>query len=251
MHPIRIIPCLDIKNKKVVKGTKFLQLQQVGEPLDFAKNYNKQQADELVFLDITATNQSRDTLVELSSELAKEVFIPFTVGGGISTATMAEKIVKAGADKVSINSAALKNPYLITQISEQFGSQCVVLAVDVKKKGQKWIVYSNAGEINTGRDVMEWVEEAYEKGVGEILLTSMDKDGTKEGYDNQIIRKLSQKFSIPIIASGGGGKLQHFLDAVQIGKADAILAASVFHYGIFSIKQVKEFLQKHQIAIRL
>ena len=251
MHPIRIIPCLDIKDKKVVKGTKFLQLQQVGEPLEFAKNYNSQQADELVFLDITATNQNRDTLVELSSELAKEVFIPFTVGGGISTAKVAEKIVKAGADKVSINSAALQDSRLITQISEQFGSQCVVLAVDVKKKGEKWIVYSSAGKVNTGRDVVEWVEEAYEKGAGEILLTSMDKDGTKEGYDNQILKRLSEKFSIPIIASGGGGELQHFLDAVQIGKVDALLAASVFHYGIFSIRQVKEFLQKNQIAVRL
>lgn len=251
MHPIRIIPCLDIQNGKVVKGENFMHLKQVGSPLELAKKYNEQQADELIFLDITATNQNRDTILDLASELAKEVFIPFTVGGGIASAKLAETIIKAGADKVAVNSAALKDSSLITKISEQFGSQCVVLAVDVKKLGDDWIVFSNAGTKNTGRKAVEWVAEACELGAGEILLTSMDKDGTKSGYDNEINRLLSEKFSIPLIASGGCGKLEHFLEAVQLGKADAILAASVFHYGTFSIQQVKEFLHKNKIPVRL
>jgi cyclase len=251
MHPIRIIPCLDIKNGEVVKGEKFLHLKNIGSPLELAKKYNRQQADELVFLDITATNQKRDTLVDLASKVAKEIFIPFTVGGGIASAHLAEVIIKAGADKVAVNSAALKEPRLITQISEQFGSQCVVLAVDVKRKGDDWVVFSHAGEKNTGRGVVEWVEEAWQRGAGEILITSMDKDGTKSGYDNEINHLLSDKFPIPLIASGGCGKLEHFLEAVKVGKADAILAASVFHYDIFQIQEVKKFLWNNKIPVRL
>lgn len=251
MHAIRIIPCLDIQDGKVVKGEKFLHLKQVGCPLELAKKYNQQQADELVFLDITATNQNRDTLLDLAKQVAREVFIPFTVGGGIASPQLAEQIIKAGADKVAVNSAALKDPKLITQISEQFGSQCVVVAIDVKKDKDDWLVFSNAGQKNTGRQAVAWAEEALENGAGEFLLTSMDKDGTKSGYDNDINSLISEKFSIPLIASGGCGKLQHFVDAVKVGKADAILAASVFHYGQFSIKQVKECLKKNNISTRL
>ena len=251
MHAIRIIPCLDIQNGKVVKGENFIRLKEVGQPLELAKKYNIQQADELVFLDITATNQNRETLVELASKVAKEIFIPFTVGGGISSCRLAANIIKAGADKIAINSAALKNPELLTQISEQFGSQCVVLAVDVKKQGSNWIVFSNAGKKNTGRDAIEWIAEAQQKGAGEILLTSMDKDGTKNGYDNDINCLISEKFSIPLIASGGCGELSHFLDGVTKGKADALLAASLFHYDTFTIRQVKEFLDKNQVQVRL
>ena len=251
MHAIRIIPCLDIQNGKVVKGENFIRLKEVGQPLELAKKYNIQQADELVFLDITATNQNRETLVELASKVAKEIFIPFTVGGGISSCRLAANIIKAGADKIAINSAALNNPELLTQISEQFGSQCVVLAVDVKKQGNNWIVFSNAGKKNTGRDAIEWIAEAQQKGAGEILLTSMDQDGTKNGYDNDINCLISEKFSIPLIASGGCGELSHFLDGVTKGKADALLAASLFHYDIFTIRQVKEFLDKNQVQVRL
>ena len=251
MHAIRIIPCLDIQNGKVVKGENFIRLKEVGQPLELAKKYNIQQADELVFLDITATNQNRETLVELASKVAKEIFIPFTVGGGISSCRLAANIIKAGADKIAINSAALKNPELLTQISEQFGSQCVVLAVDVKKQGNNWIVFSNAGKKNTGRDAIEWIAEAQQKGAGEILLTSMDQDGTKNGYDNDINCLISEKFSIPLIASGGCGELSHFLDGVTKGKADALLAASLFHYDTFTIRQVKEFLDKNQVQVRL
>ncbi len=251
MHPIRIIPCLDIKDAKVVKGKNFVHLKNVGDPLELAKNYNRQQADELIFLDITATNQNRDTLIDLASSVAKELFIPFTIGGGISSATLAEKIIKAGADKVSINSAAIQTPNLINQISEQFGSQCVVLAIDVKKKNNTWRVYSHAGKKDTEMDALEWAEQAQSRGAGEILLTSMDKDGTKDGYDLEITRLISEKLSIPVIISGGCGKLEHFVEAVLQGKADAILAASVFHYGIFSIKEVKQFLQKSSIDVRL
>ena len=251
MHPIRIIPCLDIKDAKVVKGKNFVDLKNVGEPLELAKDYNKQQADELVFLDITATNQNRDTLIDLASSVARELFIPFTIGGGISSTILAEKIIKAGADKVAINSAAIQNPNLINQISEQFGTQCVVLAIDVKKKNNTWRVYSHAGKKDTGMDALEWAKEVQTRGVGEILLTSMDKDGTKDGYDLEITRLISKKLSIPIIISGGCGKLEHFVEAVLQGKADAILAASVFHYGTFSVKEVKHFLQKNAIDVRL
>lgn len=251
MHTIRIIPCLDIQDAKVVKGKNFHNLQTVGCPLELAKKYNEQQADELVFLDITATNQNRDTLLDLAKEVAKKVFIPFTVGGGIASPKIAEQIIKSGADKIAINSAALKNPYLITQISQQFGSQCVVLAMDVKKQGKDWLVFSNAGKINTGLSALEWAQEAVERGAGEFLLTSMDKDGTKSGYDNELSCLFSEKFSIPLITSGGCGKLQHFLQAVEIGKADAILAASVFHYGELTIRQVKEFLKENRISVRL
>ena len=251
MHAIRIIPCLDIQNGKVVKGENFLHLKKVGCPLELAKKYNIQQADELVFLDITATNQNRATLLDLAKQVARAIFIPFTVGGGISSPKLAEQIIQAGADKVAVNSAALKNPKLITQISEQFGSQCVVLAMDVKKEKDDWLIFSNAGQKNTGRKAIEWAQEALESGAGEFLLTSMDKDGTKSGYDNDINRLISEKFSIPLIASGGCGQLQHFVDAIKVGKADAILAASVFHYGQFSITQVKKFLKKNNIPTRL
>ena len=205
------------------------------------KRLLKQQADELIFLDITATNQNRDTLIDLASSVARELFIPFTIGGGISSVMLAEKIIKAGADKISINSAAIKTPNLINQISDQFGSQSVVLAMDVKKNNNTWRVL----------DALEWAEEVQSRGAGEILLTSMDKDGMKDGYDLEITRLISEKLSIPVIISGGCGKLEHFVEAVLQGKADAILAASVFHYGTFRIKEVKQFLQKHSIDVRL
>ena len=251
MHPIRIIPCLDVKDGKVVKGKNFVNLKEVGDPLKLASDYNKQQADELIFLDITATNQKRDTLIALASKVARELFIPFTIGGGISSLKLAASIVKAGADKVAINSSAVKTPELINQISEQFGSQCVVVAMDVKKQKNSWRVYVNAGTKDSGLDALEWAEECASRGAGEILLTSMDCDGTKQGYDLSITRLISEKLGIPIIISGGCGKLSHFVEAVEKGKADAILAASVFHSGQYTIPEVKQFLQKNQISVRL
>ncbi len=247
----RIIPCLDIKNGRVVKGTSFAQLRDAGDPLELAQLYNDQSADELVFLDITASQEKRKTTLELASHLARVLFIPFTIGGGISTVEEIRELVTAGADKVSINSSALLNPSLITEGANRFGSQCIVVAIDVKKKKNHWEVFSHGGTRGTGFDAYQWALEAERRGAGEILLTSMDADGQKKGYDLAITSKISRALNIPVIASGGGGQLHHFKEALEAGAADAVLAASIFHYGQYSVSEVKQYLHAQHIPVRL
>tara|TARA_S200000501_G_scaffold54907_1_gene44974 strand:+ start:31490 stop:32251 length:762 start_codon:yes stop_codon:yes gene_type:complete len=247
----RIIPCLDVKGNKVVKGVNFINLQVEGDPVEMASKYSEQGADELVFLDITATLESRNNVVDLVEEVAKKVFIPFTVGGGVRKINDINQLLNAGADKVSINSAALKNPGLLDEASKIFGSQCIVLAVDVKKNNSNWGVYSHGGSKKLNMDAIQWIKEAENRGVGEILLTSMDTDGTQGGTDLDLIKKVSEMVSIPVIASGGIGALDHFKKAFEVGLADAVLAASVFHRDIFSIIEIKNFLKKNGIQIRL
>jgi len=247
----RIIPCLDVDQGRVVKGIKFKNIKDAGDPTELAVFYNKEGADELVFLDITASHEKRKTIVDVVKKVSSNVFIPLTVGGGIQNSIDMELMLEAGADKVSINTAAVNNPKLINICSKQFGSQCVVVAIDVKKiNNNKWFVYTHGGRTETEIDAFEWVKEVQERGAGEILLTSMDRDGSHEGYDNELLNKVNTIVSIPVIASGGAGKLQHFLDAIIKGMADAVLAASTFHYGKFSIKETKDFLKKNNINIR-
>ncbi|MBR1696832.1 MAG: imidazole glycerol phosphate synthase subunit HisF [Anaerovibrio sp.] len=251
MYTKRIIPCLDVKGGRVVKGTNFVGLRDAGDPVELARRYDKERCDELVFLDITASNEQRDTIVQVARDCASQVFIPFTIGGGIRTPEDMRKMLKAGADKTSVNSAAVKNPDIIRQGAEIFGRQCVVLAVDAKKTGEdKWEVFVNGGRTPTGIDVIDWVKKGTELGAGEILLTSMDADGTKDGYDIPLTRAVSEAVDVPVIASGGAGKMEHFYDVLTMGKADAVLAASVFHYGQFTIRQVKEYLRDRGIEMR-
>lgn len=247
----RIIPCLDVKDGQVVKGIRFENLVREGDPVELAARYSDEGADELVFLDITATLESREHVVELVRKVAKKVFIPFTVGGGIRTIEDILQILEAGADKVSINSAALKDPQIIQDASERFGSQCIVLAVDVKRERNSWYVYSHGGTSPTDKKAVNWVVEVVSRGAGEILLTSMDADGTQNGVDLEITHRVSQAVDVPVIASGGIGKLSHFKDAIIIGEADAVLAASVFHRNIFSIEQVKTYLANKEIPVRI
>jgi len=248
----RIIPCLDVKDGRVVKGTNFVGLRDAGDPVDLAAVYDREMADELVFLDITASSDERNTMVDVVHRTAGEVFIPFTVGGGIRTVDDIRKMLQAGADKVSVNTAAIKNPQLIADGAARFGRQCIVLAVDARQVGfEKWEVYINGGRTPTGIDVLEWVRKAVDLGAGEILLTSMDKDGTKDGYDIPLTRLVSETVDVPVIASGGAGELQHFYDVLTAGKADAVLAASVFHYGQFKVRQVKEYLRQRNLEVRL
>ena len=247
----RIIPCLDIKAGRVVKGTSFLGLRDAGNPIQLAQSYNEQSADELVFLDIAASLENRGTTIELATKLARELFIPFTIGGGISSLDHIADLVTAGADKISINSSALKNPDLITEGAKRFGSQCIVVAIDAKQVGDHWEVFSHGGTRSTGKNAFEWAQEASDRGAGEILLTSMDADGHKNGFDNPLNSKVSTMLSISVIASGGGGTLEHFRDAIQLGKADAVLAASVFHYGTYTVSEVKQFLRTSGIPVRL
>ena len=252
MHTKRIIPCLDVNNNRVVKGTNFVNLRDAGDPVEVAKAYNKAGADELVFLDITASSDHRHTVTDLVRRVAEQVFIPFTVGGGIRTVEDMRKMLKAGADKVSMNTAAIKDPSIIKEGAEKFGNQCIVLAVDAKRNGENsWEVYINGGRTPTGIDCLEWVKKAVSLGAGEILLTSMDADGTKNGYDIPLTRAVSEAVNVPVIASGGAGKLEHFYEVLTEGKADAVLAASVFHYGEFSIRQVKEYLKSRGVEVRL
>jgi len=252
MYTKRIIPCLDVKDGRVVKGTNFIGLRDAGDPVELASFYDRELADELVFLDITASAEDRNTMVDVVERTATEVFIPFTVGGGIRTVEDIRKMLKAGADKVSLNTAAVKNPGLITEGAGRFGRQCIVLAVDARQVGRaKWEVYINGGRTPTGVDVLEWVAKATALGAGEILLTSMDRDGTKDGYDIPLTRAVSEKVNVPVIASGGAGELEHFYEVLTAGKADAVLAASVFHYGQFSVRQVKEFLRARNVEVRL
>ncbi len=247
----RIIPCLDIKDGLVVKGIRFKQLQIAGDPLDLAKRYNSEGADELVFLDITASEEKRKLMVDLAERIAKHVFIPFTIGGGITSIEDIEMILKRGADKISMNTAAVKNPGLIGQAAERFGSQCIVLAMDVKQVSKGcWKVYILGGKERTSLDAVEWARQAVSLGAGEILLTSMDTDGTLDGFDLEITRMISEAVSVPVIASGGGGKMHHFKDALTLGKADAVLAASVFHYDEIRINDLKRYLSEKGIPVR-
>ncbi len=251
MVKVRIIPCLDVKDGRVVKGINFIDLIDAGDPVEQAKHYSENGADEICFLDISASLENRDTMVNVVKKTANEVFIPLTVGGGISSINNIQALLKAGADKVSINSAALKNPDLIRESSEYFGNQCIVVAVDAKKTNNDWFVYSHGGTKNTGIFALDWIEKVEKFGAGEILLTSMDKDGTKSGFDIDLLSKVSEFLKIPLIASGGVGKLEHFYEGVKKGKADALLAASVFHFNEISIKEVKNYLLKKNISTRL
>lgn len=253
MHTVRIIPCLDVNNGRVVKGVNFVNLTDAGDPVAVAAAYDKAGADEVVFLDITASSDGRKTVVDMVRSVAKEVFIPFTVGGGIRTVEDFKEILREGADKVSVNSAAIKRPELIKEAADIFGSQCVVVAIDAKRREpfDGWNIYLNGGRVDTGIDAVTWAKKAESLGAGEILLTSMDCDGTKNGYDIELTRTISEAVSIPVIASGGAGKLEHFKDAVTEGKADAVLAASLFHFKELEIKEVKEYLREEGISVRL
>ncbi len=253
MYAKRIIPCLDVKNGRVVKGVNFVNLIDAGDPVECAKVYDKAGADELVFLDITASSDARGTVVDMVRAVAREVFIPFTVGGGIRSVEDFRKILNAGADKVSVNSAALKRPELISEAADKFGSQCVVCAIDAKRRadGNGWEVYLNGGRVNTGKDALKWAREAEELGAGEILLTSMDCDGTKAGYDVELTRAVSENAKIPVIASGGAGTMKHFLDAFRLGKADAVLAASLFHFREIEIMDLKRYLAANGESVRM
>lgn len=248
----RIIPCLDIKGGRVVKGVKFVGLRDAGDPVETARAYQAQGADELAFLDITATNEERATIEDVVRAVAAEIFMPLTVGGGIRSIADVRRLLNAGADKVSLNTAAVANPALINESAEHFGNQCVVIAIDVRKNadGSGWDVVTHGGKKSANRDAVQWAVEVAQRGAGEILLTSMDADGTKNGYDLAITRAVSEAVNIPVIASGGAGTLQHLLEAVTEGKADAVLAASIFHFGEFTIGQAKQYLKDHGVAVR-
>lgn len=248
----RIIPCLDIKDGTTVKGTNFVNLREAGDPVELGKAYSEQGADELVYLDITASHEGRKTFTALVERIAREINIPFTVGGGINELSDVERLLNAGADKVSINSAALRRPKLIDEIASHFGSQVCVVAVDAKDEGDgAWRCYLNGGRIPTERDLFDWTKEANDRGAGEILFTSMNHDGVKQGFANEALRRLSDTLSIPVIASGGAGTKEHFLDVFTQGHADAALAASVFHFGEIPIPELKQYLHKNGISIRL
>ena len=247
----RIIPCLDIKDGRTVKGINFVGLRDAGDPVELAAKYAMEQADELVFLDISATEQKRKTLADLVLRVAAAIDIPFTVGGGISSISDVEILLKNGADKVSINSAAVKNPDLINKLSAKFGSQCIVVAIDAKQKDGKWKVHLVGGKVPTELDLFDWAKEAQLRGAGEILFTSMDHDGTKEGFANEALARLSENINLPIIASGGAGKVTHFINTFIEGKADAALAASVFHFGEISIPELKKKLKEERVIVRI
>ena len=247
----RIIPCLDIDKGRVVKGVNFINLMDAGDPVEIAKAYDKIGADEIVFLDITASSDGRKTAVDILHRASEQVFIPLTVGGGIRSADDFRELLSAGADKIAVNSAAIKNPSLITEAAAKFGAQCVVLAVDAKRNAAgSWDVYLNGGRVNTGLDAIEWIEKAVSLGAGEVLLTSMDKDGTKSGYDIELTRRAAEAVNVPVIASGGAGKMQDFADVLTEGKADAALAASLFHFGEIEMKDLKEYLAARGIPVR-
>lgn len=252
MYAKRIIPCLDVKNGRVVKGVSFVDLRDAGDPVECAVAYDKAGADELVLLDITATHEGRGTMIEIVERVAKTVFIPFTVGGGIRTTEDFKELLRAGADKISVNSAAVRNPELLNEAAEKFGSQCVVCAIDAKRrKTGGWEVYLNGGRIPTGIDAVEWAKEAYARGAGEILLTSMDCDGQKNGYDIELTHAISTSVGIPVIASGGAGRKEHFYDAFTKGAADAVLAASLFHFNELPIPELKTYLREKGISVRM
>lgn len=253
MFTKRIIPCLDVHNGRVVKGVNFVNLRDAGDPVEIAAAYDKAGADELVFLDITASSDARNTVVEMVREVAKKVFIPFTVGGGIRTVDDFRLLLREGADKISVNSAAIMNPQLIRDASEKFGSQCVVVAIDARRRedGSGWNIYKNGGRVDMGIDAVEWAKQCDRLGAGEILLTSMDCDGTKAGYDIELTRTIAQNVSIPVIASGGAGTKEHFYEALTDGAADAALAASLFHYKELEIREVKQYLRDRGVSVRM
>lgn len=253
MFTKRIIPCLDVSCGRVVKGVNFVNLQDAGDPVEIAKAYDKAGADEIVFLDITASSDNRATVVDMVRKVAENVFIPFTVGGGIRTVDDFKRLLREGADKISINSSAIDNPQLVADAAAKFGSQCVVVAIDAKRRadGSGWNIYKHGGRLDTGIDAIEWAKKVEDLGAGEILLTSMDCDGTKAGYDMPLTKAISSSVSIPVIASGGAGTLGHFYDALTDGGADAALAASLFHYKELEIKEVKEYLRKKHVPVRL
>lgn len=247
----RIIPCLDIKNGRTVKGVNFVNLIDAGDPIELAKKYAELGADELIFLDISATEEQRKTILDMVLQVAQHINIPFTVGGGISSIKDVDALLKCGADKVSINSSAVKRPRLINELSSKFGSQCITVAIDAKQIKKEWIVYVSGGKISTNLKLFDWAKEAEDRGAGEILFTSMDNDGTKNGFANDALCKLSEELQIPIIASGGAGTVQHFIDVFQKGKTDAVLAASVFHFGEIQILELKKELKNNDIEVRL
>lgn len=253
MFTKRIIPCLDVKNGRVVKGVNFADLRDAGDPVEIAAAYDKAGADELVFLDITASSDERNTVVDMVRRVAETVFIPFTVGGGIRTVEDFRMLLREGADKISVNSAAIQNPTLISEAAEKFGRQCVVVAIDAKRRadGSGWNIYKNGGRVDMGIDAVEWAMKADRLGAGEILLTSMDCDGTKAGYDLELTRTIAEHVSVPVIASGGAGTKEHFYEALTEGKADAALAASLFHYKELEIREVKEYLRDRSVSVRL
>jgi len=247
----RIIPCLDVTNGRVVKGTNFVDLRDAGDPVECAIAYNEQQADELVFLDITASSDGRETMVDVVRQTAEKCFIPLTVGGGIRTTDDMRRMLLAGADKVGVNTAALLNPIIVDEGSHAFGNQCIVVAIDAKREADgKWGVYTHGGRKPFGKDAIEWAKEVYNRGAGEILLTSMDADGTKDGYDIELTAAVSEAVGIPVIASGGAGNLQHMVDVLEDGKADAVLAASIFHFGQHTVGEAKEYFENKHIPVR-
>ncbi|MCQ2500285.1 MAG: imidazole glycerol phosphate synthase subunit HisF [Lachnospiraceae bacterium] len=253
MFTKRVIPCLDVNAGRVVKGVNFVNLRDAGDPVEIAKAYDKAGADEVVFLDITASSDNRGTVVDMVRRVATNVFIPFTVGGGIRTVDDFKMLLREGADKISVNSAAIMNPQLITDAALKFGSQCVVVAIDAKRRadGSGWNIYKNGGRVDMGIDAVEWAKKAYSLGAGEILLTSMDCDGTKAGYDIELTRTIADEVGIPVIASGGAGTMEHFYDALTEGKADAVLAASLFHYKEMEIRDLKAYLRDRDVSVRL
>ena len=253
MHTKRIIPCLDVNNGRVVKGTNFVNLRDAGDPIEVGREYDKAGADELVFLDITASSDAREIKADMVRRVAENVFIPFTVGGGIRTVEDFKMILREGADKVAVNSAAIMNPNLISEAADKFGSQCVVVAIDAKRRadGKGWNIFKNGGRVDMGIDAIEWAMKADKLGAGEILLTSMDCDGTKAGYDIELTRLVAENVSIPVIASGGAGTKEHFFEALEEGKAEAVLAASLFHYKELEIRDLKKYLREKGISVRL
>ena len=247
----RVIPCLDVDAGRVVKGTNFVGLRDAGDPVELAERYDAEGADELVFLDITASHERRETIVDLARRTADNVFIPFTIGGGIRSPGDAQAVLDAGADKVSVNSAALRRPQLIEELADTFGAQCVVVAIDAKREDGRFGVYLDGGRVATGRDAVEWAREATERGAGEVLLTSMDRDGTEDGYDLELTRAVAAAVPVPVIASGGAGRLEHLSEAVTRGGADAVLCASIFHYGAYAVREAKQHLAESGIPVRL
>jgi len=247
----RVIPCLDVDKGRVVKGTNFVNIRDAGDPVELAERYEAEGADELVFLDITASHEKRDTVVELARRCADNVFIPFTIGGGVRSAEDAQAVLDAGADKVSVNSAAVRRPELLGEMAEVFGAQCVVLAIDAKRSGDGYEVFLDGGRTPTGRDAVAWAKEGAERGAGEILLTSMDRDGTEDGYELDLTRAVADTVEIPVIASGGAGELSHLVDAVERGGADAVLCASIFHYGTYRVAEAKQAMHAAGIPVRL
>ena len=247
----RIIPCLDVKNGRVVKGINFVDLKDAGDPVEQAKIYSDSGADEICFLDITASNENRDTIYEVVEKTSKKCFVPLTVGGGVRSIEDINKLLNCGADKVSINTAAVQNPKVVLESSKKFGSQCIVVAIDAKKNGKNWEIFTHGGRNSTGIDAIVYAKKMEECGAGELLVTSMDRDGTQVGYDIELMSKISSKVNIPVIASGGVGNLDHLAEGIKLGKASAVLAASIFHYGKYSIKEAKEYLDLKGIPVRI